>query len=569
MRKFFLILIISIVALAGGVFVYLKVRKLKDFEPLIKERLEKLVYNATEGLYHIQFDEMDADITESKLSVKNIHFTVDSTRLESLIRDGKRPSDIFDVRLKALGIDGIDLMEFISNGKINLNTLYIKGPELEVYHTKKDSLAQSKDTASMMTLYRRVSKDLKQLSINKVVIEHMSVSLHNRDRKDRVRTTVLNDVSIYFDDILVDSTSQSDSTRFLYAKDANITTHNLQLRSGDSMYFFIFDSIGLNALSKKAAVNGFYVKPRVQKEEFSRVHKYVKDRYDVNFQKVAFNKIDWWNIVLNESFDAEEMEITKGEVHIYCDRRLLPNEKSKVGNYPHQLIKKISIPVNIDTIRFNDIDVIYEEFNPKADESGKLVFYNINAAVNNVTNDPELISRNPVMRIDARGSLMNAGTLSAVFNFDLSRSDKGVFSVDAYLSKTDLKRLNKVTEPIGLFKSEEGVADRMDIHLSGDNYNMAGNIRFEYHDLKISLLKKDEDDNNDLKKQGLLSFVANNFILKSDNPQKNKKVRTETMSFQRDINKSFFNFIWKTTLIGIMKTVGYDMGVKKVRNKSK
>jgi len=67
-----------------------------------------------------------------------------------------------------------------------------------------------------------------------------------------------------------------------------------------------------------------------------------------------------------------------------------------------------------------------------------------------------------------------------------------------------------------------------------------------------------------LKKRGLLSFIANNFILIESNPKK-QKVRTETAVYKRNIHMSFFNVIWKTLLIGILKTLGYDMDIKKLK----
>ncbi len=49
--------------------------------------------------------------------------------------------------------------------------------------------------------------------------------------------------------------------------------------------------------------------------------------------------------------------------------------------------------------------------------------------------------------------------------------------------------------------------------------------------------------------------MANNLILEQSNKAKDDNNDLKTVSFQRDIHKSFFNLIWKSMLDGIKKTV--------------
>ena len=64
------------------------------------------------------------------------------------------------------------------------------------------------------------------------------------------------------------------------------------------------------------------------------------------------------------------------------------------------------------------------------------------------------------------------------------------------------------------------------------------------------MLKKEKGQ---LDKKSLASFFAN-LVIKNSNRAEDP--RTEEAHFQRILNKSFFNLIWKTLFTGIKQSVG-------------
>ena len=69
-------------------------------------------------------------------------------------------------------------------------------------------------------------------------------------------------------------------------------------------------------------------------------------------------------------------------------------------------------------------------------------------------------------------------------------------------------------------------------------------------------LKKDGDSNGGLKQRNLRGFLMNALIVKDENPSGNKEPRKPTGEFVRETDRSFFNLVWKTILVGILQTVG-------------
>jgi hypothetical protein len=72
--------------------------------------------------------------------------------------------------------------------------------------------------------------------------------------------------------------------------------------------------------------------------------------------------------------------------------------------------------------------------------------------------------------------------------------------------------------------------------------------------LEVEVLKQEEDANN-LKKSGFLSFLANTFVIKKSNTANDKNKDPKYVSYKRDPERSFFNLIWKTIFIGLNDTV--------------
>ena len=145
--------------------------------------------------------------------------------------------------------------------------------------------------------------------------------------------------------------------------------------------------------------------------------------------------------------------------------------------------------------------------------------------------------------------------VNAAFKFDLVNYKKGNFTVTASLGTINSEALNEITIPLALLKLNSLKVKALEALIEGDNYQGSGTVKLIYNDLKITALKAADDT---LKKRGLLSFVANTFIIKKDNPLNDQPVRVERAEYKRDTKKSFFNLVWKTIFTGAGKTVGYN-----------
>jgi len=553
MRKKWVIVLSSLSIIIIAVFVYFKLRGTKDFEPLIKEKLQQLVLEGSDSLYRLDIDKIEVDISDAHIIVKNASLNIDSARLVLLDSLKRAPNDVFKVSLKDLVIDGIGPDDFLKKKNIDLNVIYITEPVVEIFHHKR---AYNYSPPDSVTLYKKIGKEVGHFSINQLSVQNIDFKYHNVSNGNKL--THFKNVSFDFRSILIDSSTQNDSTRFLYAKDAKITLSDYNITTPDSLYHFHVDSMILNAASRKLDLSNLSLKPVGDKEDFSKKLDYYKDRYDITIKKASIQYIEWWQLLSEDGLTARQIKLDDGKVEIFADRTLRDPHKNKVGNYPHQILMRLKLPVMINNIDVNNFKVTYTELNAKTGKKGTITFDDISGSFTNITNRKEVIDQNKYFSLNANAKLMNAGALHALFKFDLANANTGNFSLDLEVGNMDGKELNTATKPLGLFEIKNADIKKILLHMNANDNNSNGTVTFYYNELQVDVLKQDEEQHNKLKKRGLISFIANNFVIKQSNTSDDNNKDPKHVSYKRDPEKSFFNLIWKTLFTGLSMTVKGD-----------
>jgi hypothetical protein len=114
-------------------------------------------------------------------------------------------------------------------------------------------------------------------------------------------------------------------------------------------------------------------------------------------------------------------------------------------------------------------------------------------------------------------------------------------------------KLNVLTEPMAPATFKKGNVQKLEFKLKGDNTHAEGTVLVLYDNLRIDLLEVEND--NRLDKKNVTSFLANLFM-NDENPDKNEPARVAKVNYQRNMNRSLYNLIWKSVLTGINQTIG-------------
>lgn len=534
-------ILLTLLAFIAAVFLYLKLRKSKDFEPLIKEKLAQLVTNATNGLYQLDVSQIEIDITNGSVHAKNILLLPDSLKAAQLRSKQQLGENLFYVSVKQINLGGLSPLDLLDKKNISIDQLVIDSPEIKVVHSTPGNTVAEKDTAA----FEKVINDGQSLQVGMLQLNNIRLTLENRNRNKTVSS--FQNLSAVFTDIRIDSSTQFDSSRFLFARDAVLYMRGFSQQTAKNKYSFTIDSAALKPQHGTLQLFDVRLKPVGSKDEFMAKLAHAEDMFDIHVPGTIIRGINWFDLLSNEGLKGNTVKMDNGVIKMYHDRRL-PGGGIKTGNFPHQLLMKAELPLYFRQISLHDFFISYEEFNPKSEHAGTVAFHHLSGDISQLTNIPDSIARYRVARINATTDFMNAGKLDARFELDLVNAEKGNFSVDADLGAMDGSYLNKITEGLAQVRIKSLQVEKLKAHIDADNRKATGTLVFNYRDLSIEILKNTDDGT--MQKRGLISFITNTLVVKNKSNGKAYPIMHE-----RDPRRSFFNHIWKTILDGILKTV--------------
>src|SRR5690606_40229645 len=230
-----------------------------------------------------------------------------------------------------------------------------------------------------------------------------------------------------------------------------------------------------------------------------------------------------------------------------------PNRGVKVSNFPNIAIKRLAMPLIVDTMHVKNFDVYYKEVSAQSEKAGTVFFTNIQGQLHNITNDSLQLKRDAWCRTSFQTNFLGEVKLEVDINLNMEDKD-GEFNYKGSLGQAAGSFYNKILEPLGMAKIEGGTIEEVSFDINANSYGSTSQIQMLYSDLRVSLLG---NDGNALKKKGLLSFLANTFIVKNSNPRKKGDTPLSAdVSYVHDRERSFFNLMWKSIFTGIKVNVG-------------
>ncbi|MEP6952416.1 MAG: hypothetical protein ABI863_24195 [Ginsengibacter sp.] len=567
--KKILIVILILIVLITGVYLYIRfsVLRSKDFKPDTSKsksildlrpqliaKLQQLVKDGSGGLYNLSVGEIRPHISSGGVDMITVRMVPDSLALLKLKNSADAPGEVFKMSIDSFHIDGLGIEDLLHENKVDLKTISFTGPVIEMYELKKIPGKKKNDTA---TLYQKLMKQMKRISINEILVLHGTVINHNFGQKNQ--TIKLDDIEIKMDSVLIDSSTQFDQKRFLFAEEVQISARNLRTKTEDSLYFLKCGSVKISTSANSITILDISVEPGYSRKEFESKFSTRKYMFTLDIPKLTLQGINWWDIVNGRSVIAKEAVMENGKCEVYLDRSL-PFRKIKQNNFPQQILMRTPMPFSVAKMKMHHTKLLYTEYNPGTDQTGNVVVSDVNGTVENITNIGKEIKKNRFMTSASSGSFMNRVPLDVGFHFDLSKYKTGNFTMDLKVGEMDSSILNPITGPLAEFIFKRGSIREGTVHVEGNNFKASGKGMLLYKDLYLVAVKKNKEEPGKIKQRKLLSFIGNVVLIKNSNPSKGKEPRKETFSSERNDHQPFFSLVWKTIYIGVLKSIGLPPG---------
>jgi hypothetical protein len=480
-------------------------------------RVNKMIFSGKDNL--LSFDAIEVNRFESD--------SADSSKLlhaDRLILGGINSNEIVknkNIVVNSITCDAISLYQppFVNLKKLNNNK------------------PKQQDSTGFMHVY---SIDMKHLSFPKIDFIPAQKS-----------GITLGNIAVKINEVKADEIIKVQNDPIDYSKEAEIFCDKISMNSKDGLYNFSFQNASINSLQKQLKVGSANIKPFLNEKAFADKAYFQKDRYDVTLSGISLRDIDMRNLISKKLF-ASDLIISNASVKIYRDLKKPLDGKSRVGNYPPQMLKKLDIPVNISHTSINNAFIQYTEHEKISDSSGVVTFTGSAISISNISNIAEAAEKSKPIVVSFNTRVLNAIPLRGEFKFFLN-GNGGNFAATGHTSGFNALLLNKVSVPMALIKINTGTINAIDFNFTGNDYKAKGDFVMKYSDLKLDVLKRDKDSKQ-LKKKRFTSLLAN-VIVQNNNPG-NGDLRKLDPVYERNIQKSFFNLVWKTIFTGMKNTVG-------------
>ncbi len=540
---------ILILAVSGGAW-YLNMH----WKRVLDKELRRYVMESSDSLYTLTYGAIDLNLLTGSLVIHQVALHPDSVVYQRLVQEQRAPALLYNARTSRLQVTRMRLWRYFLNNEVNAGGFALVDPEITVVEDQR-----SIDTSKPESFYEAVHKDIRRFNIDRLILAPLKLDF-TQIRKDGSRAVVrLDQLDIDIRHLEIDSLSQHDPSRFLYARTFDINLDRWSCRTPDSLYELRMKDICLHAADQAVNIGEARLDPRFSREEFDRTVGAQQDRFEISFRNLRLDGISPQNL-LQQQVIVRNVNIDAGELHIYRNRSLPMPPGDKLGQFPNQLLMKLKTPLRIDTLFANSVDVSYTEVSAHGRGMGKVQFQHAGGLLRNITNIDSAVAANPHCIADLHAVLMQTGKLKV--RFDLMLGDPaGAFNVSGQLNNMDGREFNALTKPLGQVEIRSVRIQDLEFNISGDERKASGTLKLLYSKLKIAVLRERKDASGNERK-GLVSLIANLLAIRNANPMPGEAPRTVKPLHHRNPRKSFFNLIWKTIFTGVKETVGTSMLTK-------
>jgi len=528
----FLVIAFVVVALIGWQFYKYKI---------INNGIAQAFTKKTNNLYSLHYDQIQLDELKGTLQIKNIEILADTTAHDKVASTFLRSLSIPQLNILRVKSPKALLSEQIEGGKIEL-----LNPSIEI---EMDNLPDASVSGlPNLPIYKELLGNFLKIKFDSILISH--ANLRVRNSKTKMITYEARNVSALLSDLLIDSASNRDSSRFLFSKNFDITCEEFKFPTNDKQYRIYIDSVHFSSMKNALRIGKIHIAPLLSEEVFVKTFR--MDRFDFLLEDIQLLHINM-NSLRNKQIEADQLLINKSSFKIFWDLSYSSDTLTRKHKYPQKQIQGLPISILIRKAVILHSFVEYREQNPKSDSSGRLRFTQAHATITNITNRIEDVSHNNKCTILFYAKLLNKVDVNAKVTL-LLKQPNGNFTFEGNSKSIDARELNLLSVPMGMIRIEKGDIKKCQFNFAANDSISDGKILVLYNDLKIAPLKKNQNETKYSTK--ILASIASNLIIRKSNPGNNETERRSTVHFRWADSKSFLNVIWISIFIGIKETMG-------------
>jgi len=376
--------------------------------------------------------------------------------------------------------------------------------------------------------------------LKQMVAKQLNVSMQNKKGKSLTLTRI----DMGGEDLKLDSLDKNHILRRIKNNPSLFISHinlsNVNEKTATHAY-----GIAYKNGEKIVTVDSFRFMPVMDRDSFNRMQSHQKDYMELRTKGILIRNLDIEKLGTDSSFHIDHIQISEPVFRDYKDKRL-PFETGIIKPLPVDLLKKIKVKFDIDSVRIYDGSITYEEFNDKTNSAAIVHLGKVQVRLRNIKNHD--IGPSDSLYLSATTSLLDTAYIG--IRFHESYTDTlSAFLLQIRVGRLSLPMLNPVIGPLASAKVVSGYLDTLELKAIGREYIAHGKMKMLYKDLKVEFLNKND--------QGKKTFVTKVISIVANLLVKRNNLKTSGSVFaERNRERSFINYWIKIVLGGSLTNAG-------------
>jgi hypothetical protein len=454
---------------------------------------------------------------------------------------------VFDAEIEKLSVNGLARNISFNLKKIHLGTLRISEPHIimiehltdaEKQVAKEMQKSQKADTASSV-------QKIKGITIRRFILTDGSFSRMLRPQNLEQMAVGDIDITIRKIDLPFDKVAEALAADAFARTEIHLGAISYQLPKG--FYQIKAADVSIKGGDSIITIKDTELMPLFDKKEFGRKVGYQTDRMELKVPVLEIHDFDLGNFVADDTLHIRNIIIDEARLVAYRDKNV-PFDHSRRPKLPQQMLAALPLPLDIEKVEVKNANILYQQLDPYAVEVGEVPIGRLYGTIYNVTNIASVISRRGAMMWDVQAIFFDEGKMKVeiMFPTNIQSAD---FSFNANMGSMPATGFNQMIVPTQGIKIEEGTINSLWLHADAGEESATGLMVLNYANLKAAILKDNSVKKED--KSGFLSLIAN-VIIKNTNQN---PADTAVMYFERDKERSIFNYLAKTVVSGLKATI--------------
>jgi hypothetical protein len=520
-KKGIALIVLSTVVIVAALFLIFKI------EDIAENRLLAVINAELEPNAEIEFGEFSFSLLPAGLTIRDI-------RLVHLIpfeehTPTKSSDTIKTFEIKEIGFSGINIYRMLLERQWILDRIRIDGLLFELVPLTTGRLTDA-------TPFQQPPPFL----IDKIILSNGRFSIFSERDDDEPRYDIQN---IYSE---VESFSVPDINDpfHTYFEELTFRSSAFLYNTRNGNYTIGVDSLSTNSREGYLFAKGGKVNPLYSAREMAEKKGYETDQFDVQFETFSMDKFDLKRWFEENDLAASLVRFDEPSISIHRDKSF-PREERDERSLPTDHLRNLPFTLQIDSVAIRNGFLSYTEDFVDEGRKGNITFNNVDLTVEKLQNHHHEDS----ISISVSSRFFDLADLNLSGEFVLQ--EQSSHTIRGSMSGFDLTQLNQHLEKWVFVRVGKGNADHLDFYFSADEDRALGEMQFIYHDLEIRFL--DEDSLEETRNRRLRSFFANLIRVRSGNSADNPRIGT--IDFERDKERSVFNYWWKSVASGLKDSV--------------